>query len=85
MKQLESLDFSNNTLSGEIPQTMSSLSFLEVLNLSFNNLKGQIPLGTQLQSFTPLSCMGNPELCGTPLIAKCKHNEAPGEDTNDEE
>jgi len=85
MKQLESLDLSNNTLSGEIPQTMSSLSFLEVLNLSFNNLKGQIPLGTQLQSFTPLSYMGNPELCGTPLIEKCKHNEAPGEDTNDEE
>jgi len=85
MKQLESLDFSNNTLSGEIPQTMSALSFLEVLNLSFNNLKGQIPLGTQLQSFTPLSYMGNPELCGTPLIEKCKHNDAPGEDTNDEE
>jgi len=85
MKQLESLDLSNNTLSGEIPQTMSSLSFLEVLNLSFNNLKGQIPLGTQLQSFTPLSYMGNPQLCGTPLIEKCKQNEAPGEDTNDEE
>jgi len=85
MKQLESLDFSNNTLSGEIPQTMSALSFLEALNLSFNNLKGQIPLGTQLQSFTPLCYMGNPELCGTPLIEKCKQNEALGEDTNDEE
>jgi Leucine-rich repeat (LRR) protein len=72
MKALESLDFSNNTLSGEIPQTMSALSFLEVLNLSFNNLKGQIPLGTQLQSFTSLSYMGNPQLCGTPLIEKCK-------------
>ncbi|XP_003627989.2 receptor-like protein EIX2 [Medicago truncatula] len=82
MKQLESLDLSNNTLSGEIPQTMSAITFLEVLNLSFNNLKGQIPLGTQLQSFTPLSYMGNPELCGTPLIEKCKKNEAPGEDTN---
>ena len=80
MKQLESLDFSNNTLSGEIPQTMSALSFLEVLNLSFNNLKGQIPLGTQLQSFTPLSYMGNPQLCGTPLMKKCKHD-APDGDT----
>jgi len=74
MKQLESLDFSNNTLSGEIPQTMSALSFLAVLNLSFNNMKGQIPLGTQLQGFTPLSYMGNPELCGTPLIKKCSHD-----------
>jgi len=85
MKQLESLDLSNNKLSGEIPQSMSAISFLEVLNLSFNNLKGQIPLGTQLQSFTPLSYMGNPELCGTPLIEKCKHKEAHGEDTNEEE
>ena len=81
MKQLESLDFSNNTLSGEIPQTMSALSFLEVLNLSFNNFKGQIPLGTQLQSFTPLSYMGNPQLCGTPLIEKCNHDKAPDVDT----
>ena len=81
MKQLESLDLSNNTLSGEIPQTMSDMTFLEVLNLSFNNLKGQIPLGTQLQGFTPLSYMGNPELCGTPLIEKCKHDEASGGDT----
>ncbi|KAK2407473.1 receptor protein EIX2 [Trifolium repens] len=74
MKALESLDFSNNTILGEIPQTMSALSFLEVLNLSFNNLKGQIPLGTQLQGFTSLSYMDNPQLCGTPLIEKCKPN-----------
>ncbi|AET02472.2 LRR receptor-like kinase family protein [Medicago truncatula] len=82
MKQLESLDLSNNSLSGEIPQTMSALSFLEVLNLSFNNLKGQIPLGTQLQSFTPLSYMGNPELCGSPLIEKCNHDKVPDGDIN---
>ncbi|GAU18478.1 hypothetical protein TSUD_366610 [Trifolium subterraneum] len=90
MKALESLDFSNNTLSGEIPQTMSTLSFLEVLNLSFNNLKGQIPLGTQLQGFTSLSYMGNPKLCGTPLIEKCNHGDDSNGDTkvmaeNDEE
>lgn len=33
--------------------------------------------------------MGNPELCGTPLIEKCNHDEAPGGDTklmaNDDE
>ncbi|GAU18477.1 hypothetical protein TSUD_366600 [Trifolium subterraneum] len=79
MKALESLDFSNNTLLGQIPQSMSALSFLEVLNLSFNNLKGQIPSGTQLQSFTSLSYMGNPELCGTPLIEKCNHGEDSGD------
>ncbi|CAL5196404.1 unnamed protein product [Lathyrus oleraceus] len=79
MKALESLDFSNNTLSGEIPQTMSALSFLEVLNLSFNNFRGQIPLGTQLQSFSNLSYMGNPELCGIPLGEKCNHDGACGD------
>jgi len=61
--------------------TMSALSFLEVLNPSFNNLKGQIQLGTQLQSFTPFSYMCNPELCGTPLVVKCKDIEVPGGDT----
>lgn len=76
MKQLESLDFSNNELSGEIPQTMSALSFLEVLNLTFNNFRGQIPIGTQLQSFPALSYIGNPELCGAPLIKNCTHDEA---------
>ncbi|CAI8607430.1 unnamed protein product [Vicia faba] len=78
MKALESLDFSNNTLSGEIPQSMSALSFLEVLNLSFNNFRGEIPLGTQLQGFSNLSYMGNPQLCGTPLVEKCNHIEVPG-------
>jgi len=75
MKQLESLDFSNNTLSREIPQNMSALTFLEALNLSFNNLEGQIPLGTQLQSFNDSSYVGNPKLCGAPLIKKCSCDE----------
>lgn len=79
MKQLQSLDFSNNKLSGEIPQSMSALSFLEVLNLSFNNFRGQIPIGTQLQSFPALSYIGNPELCGAPLIKNCTHDEAPND------
>ncbi|KAJ1382231.1 Leucine-rich repeat [Sesbania bispinosa] len=81
MKQLESLDLSTNKLSGEIPPSMSALSFLGTLNLSFNNFKGQIPLGTQLQGFTALSYIGNPQLCGTPLTKKCSHDEAPT-DTN---
>ncbi|KAK7279870.1 hypothetical protein RJT34_24929 [Clitoria ternatea] len=75
LKQLESIDLSNNRLSGEIPQSMSTLSFLAVLNLSFNNFMGKIPLGTQLQSFTNLSYIGNPQLCGPPLTRNCRHDE----------
>ncbi|KAK7314084.1 hypothetical protein VNO77_39293 [Canavalia gladiata] len=79
LKQLESLDFSNNKLSGEIPQSMSSLSFLGFLNLSFNNFEGKIPSGTQLQSFTALSYIGNSKLCGAPLMKNCTHDEAPND------
>ena len=71
MKDLESLDLSHNNLHGNIPESMSSLSFLGVLNLSSNHLSGQIPLGTQLQSFSAWSYVGNPELCGAPLPNNC--------------
>ncbi|MED6111702.1 hypothetical protein PIB30_054777 [Stylosanthes scabra] len=71
MRFLESLDLSNNQLSGEIPQSLSNLSFLGYLNLSYNDSKGMIPLSTQLQSFDLSSYMGNPELCGAPLLKNC--------------
>ncbi|QHN94634.1 Receptor-like protein [Arachis hypogaea] len=78
MTQLESLDLSKNDLTGEIPESMSSLSFLNNLNLSFNNLRGQIPSGTQLQSFSELSYIGNADLCGPPLPKNCSNH---GDDT----
>ncbi|MED6192415.1 hypothetical protein PIB30_009776 [Stylosanthes scabra] len=71
MRFLESLDLSNNQLSGEIPQSLSNLSFLGYLNLSYNDFKGMIPLSTQLQSFDSSSYKGNPELCGAPLLKNC--------------
>ncbi|KAF3432445.1 hypothetical protein FNV43_RR27185 [Rhamnella rubrinervis] len=49
---------------------MSTMSFLSNLNLSHNNLTGIIPLGTQLQSFTATSFIGN-NLCGPPLTLNC--------------
>ena len=75
MKCLESLDLSKNNLSGEIPQTMTNLTFLGVLNLSYNNLSGRIPSGTQIQTFSPLSFLGNVELCGAPLPKNCPGDE----------
>nr|ACU21035.1 unknown [Glycine max] len=75
MKNLESLDLSNNHLSGEIPAAISNLSFLSYLNLSYNDFTGQIPLGTQLQSFDARSYAGNPKLCGLPLTKNCSKEE----------
>ena len=67
---LLSLDLSRNRLSGEIPPSMSSLTFLSYLNLSYNDLSGTIPLSTQLQSFDASSYIGN-QLCGPPLTKNC--------------
>ncbi|KAF8412998.1 hypothetical protein HHK36_000970 [Tetracentron sinense] len=75
MTSLESLDFSRNHLSGEIPQSMSNLTFLAHLDLSYNNFSGKIPFSTQLQSFSALNYIGNPELCGAPLLINCTRNE----------
>ncbi|KAJ7950016.1 Leucine-rich-repeat receptor-like protein [Quillaja saponaria] len=71
LKQLESLDLSMNNLSGEIPTQLASLNFLSFLNLSFNHLEGKIPEGTQVQSFSQTSFVGNKGLYGLPLTANC--------------
>jgi Leucine-rich repeat (LRR) protein len=70
LKQLPSLDFSENRLSGRIP-TSGDLNFLSHLNLSYNNLPGRIPSSTQLQSFDASAFNGNPALCGAPITQKC--------------
>ncbi|KAG1355083.1 putative Receptor-like protein EIX2 [Cocos nucifera] len=75
LRQLESLDFSRNNLSGGIPSSMIALTFLSYLNLSYNNFSGRIPSGNQFQTFIDSSIYaGNPDLCGFPLIQKCKDN-----------
>ncbi|PON96923.1 LRR domain containing protein [Trema orientale] len=71
LSSLESLDLSRNWLSGSIPASFSSLNFLSYLDLSYNNLSGRIPLGTQLQSFSASSYVGNLQLCGPPLTKDC--------------
>ncbi|KAA3468847.1 LRR receptor-like serine/threonine-protein kinase ERECTA [Gossypium australe] len=63
----DSLDLSTNNLSGEIPKSMSELSFLSVLDLSNNNLSRKILSSTQLQSFNAISYSGNLRLCREPL------------------
>ena len=70
MLSMEALDFSQNQLFGEVPESISSLTFLSHLNLSNNKLTGRIPSGTKLRGFDPSSFMGN-ELCGPPLTLNC--------------
>ncbi|KAG5060384.1 hypothetical protein JHK87_001413 [Glycine soja] len=73
-RNLESLDFSNNSFNGEIPTELISLSFLAYLNLSNNHLVVEIPKGTRIQSFEADSFKGNEELCGPPLTHNCSND-----------
>ncbi|CAM8888919.1 unnamed protein product [Rhodiola kirilowii] len=72
LRIIESLDMASNELSGSIPPQLAHLRFLNFLNVSSNNLEGMIPVGSQFQTFSEASFMGNKGLCGFPLITKCK-------------
>ncbi|KAL5550552.1 hypothetical protein UlMin_000728 [Ulmus minor] len=68
LRSIESLDLSMNHLTGNIPTSLATLNFLSYLNLSFNQLVGRIPYGSQIQTFSADSFMGNERLFGFPLI-----------------
>ncbi|PIN10269.1 Leucine-rich repeat protein [Handroanthus impetiginosus] len=70
LEVLNFLDLSKNNLSGSNPPTLSQLSHLGILDLSFNNLSGRIPWDTHMQTFDASAYMGNPGLCGLPLVLK---------------
>ncbi|KAG8381599.1 hypothetical protein BUALT_Bualt06G0138200 [Buddleja alternifolia] len=90
------LDLSNNNLVGEIPSELTKLSALIGLNLSNNrlggkipvnvgglDLSGKIPTGNQLQTLEdPPIYDGNPELCGAPLLKKCRNDKASNDENN---
>ncbi|PIN25579.1 Non-specific serine/threonine protein kinase [Handroanthus impetiginosus] len=78
LELLNFLDFSKNKLSGSIPPTLAQLNHLGVLDLSFNNLSRKIPWSAHLQTFDASIYMGNPGLCGPPLVLKpCPGDKTP--------
>ncbi|CAI8611610.1 unnamed protein product [Vicia faba] len=84
MLQLSSLDLSNNKLTGTIPSSLSSLSFLGSLDLSNNNLRGVIPYTGHMTTFDALTFTGNPGLCGPPLPVKCSGDDDNRHSTNND-
>nr|XP_027186036.1 receptor-like protein EIX2 [Cicer arietinum] len=82
MHQLSSLDLSSNRLSGTIPSSLSSLSFLGSIDLSNNNLVGVIPYTGQMTTFDAKDFIGNPGLCGPPLLVRCLDDDDSSHDSN---
>ena len=74
---LESLDLSQNKLSGEIPPKLGDLSSLGWINVSHNQLVGSIPQGTQFQRQNCSAYEGNPGLYGPSLKDICGDIHAP--------
>ncbi|CAN8234757.1 unnamed protein product [Cochlearia groenlandica] len=74
LKDLESLDLSYNMLHGRIPNQLTNLSSLAIFNVSYNNLSGIIPQGKQFSTFSEISYLGNPLLCGQPTNRSCEAN-----------
>uniref|UniRef100_M8BNW5 Putative LRR receptor-like serine/threonine-protein kinase n=1 Tax=Aegilops tauschii TaxID=37682 RepID=M8BNW5_AEGTA len=79
MQSLESLDLSQNKLSGEIPSSLTNLTSLSYLDLSYNSLSGRIPSGPQLDTLSAenqsLMYIGNSGLCGPPVHKNCSGND----------
>ncbi|KAH7866816.1 hypothetical protein Vadar_025395 [Vaccinium darrowii] len=74
LESLESLDLSNNNLTGQVPNFLS-LPFLKTLNLSHNNFTGSVPSALIEKSKTgslTLSVEGNPHLFQDENLSKCQ-------------
>ena len=83
MYLLESLDISSNQLTGNIPLQLTNLTYLSTLNLSENHLSGIIPRGTQFDTFSDDSFLGNLGLWRVPQSKKCIDDESSAPEVDD--
>lgn len=67
MTSLEVLDWSNNRITGSIPESLENLTFFSKFSVAKNSLSGRIPSDGQFQTFPNSSFEGN-HLCGHYLL-----------------
>jgi hypothetical protein len=72
----ETLNLSNNGLSGSIPESLANLRDV-FIDLSNNELSGPIPPNSFFQSLGAAAFAGNPALCGAPLKTNCAPSPSP--------
>lgn len=65
------LDISHNSFTGPIPSQFGNSSSLKLLNLSFNDISGSIPREKSFKTMDISAFLGNPKLCGAPLLRLC--------------
>ncbi|KAL5176340.1 putative leucine-rich repeat receptor-like protein kinase [Glycine soja] len=81
--RITSLDLSNNSLSGSVPDFLTQLQSLKVLNLAKNNLTGPVPGGLverSKQGSLSLSLDQNPNLCESDPCIQQTNNKQPDGD-----
>ncbi|RDX77365.1 LRR receptor-like serine/threonine-protein kinase IOS1, partial [Mucuna pruriens] len=81
--RITSLDLSNNSLSGPVPDFLTQLQSLKVLNLENNNLKGSVPRGLvdrSKQGSLSLSLGQNPNICESAPCIQQTDNQQPNDD-----
>lgn len=64
LRGLEVIDFSNNNLSGTIPQFLERLPFVTKLDISHNDLDGEVSNRGIFSNASVVSVVGNKHLCG---------------------